>query len=443
MFTAASAVSLLLCLATVLAWVESYHYSFTFDRRSVQSWNWTTAAGTSASSGQKKWPRSTWNQYELRVLPGFVFLCRRVFDDTPWRDVDKQILRNPVDLQIISSLLSPDEVRNHRRRATDGSVFRVIYPWRGPSFDRGDDLPDYSSVVGGPFGVVFARLLVGADREYHGMNGRDYEVPQGLVVPFSVFIVLFAALPILWTLSAVRRHRARVRSDRGRKGHRTIRRHVFTLASAVSLLLCAATLFAWFESYRYWVTLRQHIFQTASGKLLRLANPGEPLLSKVTIYDAHISPGFVFIRRDVVQGQPPLQIYVDEETTGLDVQFSRMRPDDLPAYRKDAADGADFQPRRPLRFAGFGFASFRDPAWNSNRMHQIRQEFLAPFWPFAAIFAILPAVWIAIAIRRRRRITGNLCATCGYNLTANISGICPECGIASQQAEAMHKITEF
>jgi len=46
-----------------------------------------------------------------------------------------------------------------------------------------------------------------------------------------------------------------------------------------------------------------------------------------------------------------------------------------------------------------------------------------------ALTAILPLTWFAWAIyqRRKRRVPG-YCLHCGYNLTGNISGVCPECG---------------
>jgi hypothetical protein len=31
-------------------------------------------------------------------------------------------------------------------------------------------------------------------------------------------------------------------------------------------------------------------------------------------------------------------------------------------------------------------------------------------------------------IRRRRKLREDLCSNCGYNLTGNVSGVCPECG---------------
>ena len=45
---------------------------------------------------------------------------------------------------------------------------------------------------------------------------------------------------------------------------------------------------------------------------------------------------------------------------------------------------------------------------------------------------ILPAIWIAFWILSHRMkansLEQNLCAVCGYNLTGNTSGVCPECG---------------
>ena len=35
--------------------------------------------------------------------------------------------------------------------------------------------------------------------------------------------------------------------------------------------------------------------------------------------------------------------------------------------------------------------------------------------------------------RIRRRITCGLCPACGYDLTGNVSGVCPECGRAQWQ----------
>jgi hypothetical protein len=48
-----------------------------------------------------------------------------------------------------------------------------------------------------------------------------------------------------------------------------------------------------------------------------------------------------------------------------------------------------------------------------------------PIWiPLALVLLPIGLAWL----RRRRAPIGPLCETCGYNLTGNVSGRCPECG---------------
>ena len=51
-----------------------------------------------------------------------------------------------------------------------------------------------------------------------------------------------------------------------------------------------------------------------------------------------------------------------------------------------------------------------------------------PDWLLATALAVLPICWIATTSIGWRRSRRNRCRTCGYNLTANTSGVCPECG---------------
>ncbi len=51
-----------------------------------------------------------------------------------------------------------------------------------------------------------------------------------------------------------------------------------------------------------------------------------------------------------------------------------------------------------------------------------------PFWIFAAVLLPYPAVaFIRGPFRRYRRQRKGLCVKCGYDLTGNVSGTCPEC----------------
>ena len=56
-------------------------------------------------------------------------------------------------------------------------------------------------------------------------------------------------------------------------------------------------------------------------------------------------------------------------------------------------------------------------------------------WKSEMVLAALSIGAIALYVEarhrgRRRRARGVLCLSCGYNLTGNVSGVCPECGAA-------------
>ena len=51
-----------------------------------------------------------------------------------------------------------------------------------------------------------------------------------------------------------------------------------------------------------------------------------------------------------------------------------------------------------------------------------------PFWAAVVPTSVLPVLLAFVVIRRTRRGLAGLCPTCGYSLTGNTSGVCPECG---------------
>jgi hypothetical protein len=68
------------------------------------------------------------------------------------------------------------------------------------------------------------------------------------------------------------------------------------------------------------------------------------------------------------------------------------------------------------------------------RWHRHLDATVASAWYGAVIggASALPGLWClawgARRVRRRRLARGNRCTRCGYDLTGNESGVCPECG---------------
>ena len=73
---------------------------------------------------------------------------------------------------------------------------------------------------------------------------------------------------------------------------------------------------------------------------------------------------------------------------------------------------------------GFDVYLWEDSVWKCLTV-QTPASFLC------CLFLVYPALSITRALlRRRRRRRRGLCIHCGYNLEANVSGTCPECGTA-------------
>ena len=76
---------------------------------------------------------------------------------------------------------------------------------------------------------------------------------------------------------------------------------------------------------------------------------------------------------------------------------------------------------------GMGFAVVDSPRWPAGG--GVRAV-VVPYWFLAAATAAYP-LWRLARLRLRRRNAAHIpCPRCGYDLTANLSGTCPECGTA-------------
>ena len=72
------------------------------------------------------------------------------------------------------------------------------------------------------------------------------------------------------------------------------------------------------------------------------------------------------------------------------------------------------------------FATFSYHHHHTRSLHEWSVDL--PHWVALLIFGILPLLWLRRHINHLRQHRFDLCSICGYSLTGNTSGTCPECG---------------
>jgi hypothetical protein len=83
-------------------------------------------------------------------------------------------------------------------------------------------------------------------------------------------------------------------------------------------------------------------------------------------------------------------------------------------------------------FAGFWVGSYAytfEPSVGSYAPLSVTNRVvMVPWYGVIVTTAALPLVRLRRASARRRRAGAGRCGACGYDLTGNESGVCPECG---------------
>jgi hypothetical protein len=169
-----------------------------------------------------------------------------------------------------------------------------------------------------------------------------------------------------------------------------MRRRLFTAVSVLSLVVCLLFIASWLRSY--WV----------ADDLRRISYAGGGTVAECGVAHVRGRWGLVSVR---YQPSPPAA---------------------RAAYRWDRPSAGDAMIDRGtlMRWLGFGLISL-------NRAGTAGWRVWMPHWPFVLLTSLLPST--AWALRRRRRLLAyrqsrRMCLHCGYNLTGNTSGVCPECG---------------
>jgi hypothetical protein len=191
-----------------------------------------------------------------------------------------------------------------------------------------------------------------------------------------------------------------------------MKRRLFTLCSALSLSLCATACALWVRSY--WAEDEIRWVRITRGPAAAAA---EDAMDYYTV--ASGAGGFAFAGwRGVDSPQWRYELVREEGLTRL----SYGSPTYAGMRTQPPGDGL------PARL-GFDWSYATGPNSRSSRQSW---SLVSPWWVPCAASAVLPAfrlVQHARARRRDRRIRGNLCADCGYDLRSS-PGRCPECGAA-------------
>ena len=188
-------------------------------------------------------------------------------------------------------------------------------------------------------------------------------------------------------------------------------RRLFTLCSALSLLLCAAVVMLWVRSYsRSGVLQRESEDNTGDG-YVRLS---------IGVWDGRVFLGRVNRYPDASLGD-----FRSAPAWTLDTGSSHSPDDWGYGWRR---------PSGPDGSSVIGVAYERidpGPMW-AMRARTVR----VPCSYVALLLSVAPALWLRSWHRRRRvlrRRRLQRCPSCGYDLRAT-PGRCPECGTAVQSA---------
>jgi len=192
-----------------------------------------------------------------------------------------------------------------------------------------------------------------------------------------------------------------------------VKRRLFTFAAAGSLLLCTAVLILWPVSLGR-ESFCEHTAFSSYGKDWYWVNwqiwSEDGFLRWASTWVEVNTPNF-----DSTWDEQPGQWTLKSQllgTSGPQMGFpANLRP------QWDTATGV-FGPTRPdvirSRYVGI----------------------IIPYWCLLAVSLPLPVVWIFRHRRQTHRRKRSLCLTCGYDLTGNVSGTCPECGTPVPKAPA-------
>jgi len=215
-----------------------------------------------------------------------------------------------------------------------------------------------------------------------------------------------------------------------------VKRRIVSLLAAISLLLCATTAALWTYSYWHAIELtRSYASYTYDQKATDDVNDGVPMYHGTIVTRAlTINRGSLSIatRRSVDHfdlGGENVKDFSEEYPAGTRYLLDIGEPT-IPLHvpLMNSVDGV-------IVFDRFGFFFCHCSLRGTGDFIQFKWWDLAmPMWAIAILTGVVPGLCACAFVRLRHRLPTSQCLSCGYSLTGNTSGTCPECGSTIPQA---------
>jgi len=202
-----------------------------------------------------------------------------------------------------------------------------------------------------------------------------------------------------------------------------VKRRLFNILAAVSLVLCVATVVMWVRSY-FVVDLVGHWMIDTGASQITVEKCGGIFSQRGVVAIASgtrwMAPTFL---DNYHHRHRPLTVATDQSGW---ITW-RHHENSLPHWVYGLRGDVDF----------FGFFIDSGPRWGPWRPPGLTYKantrtIWIPYWFLCFVASIAPGLWCASLwlnrMRLLRLIRLGLCVTCGYDLTGNVSGVCPECG---------------
>jgi hypothetical protein len=204
-----------------------------------------------------------------------------------------------------------------------------------------------------------------------------------------------------------------------------MKRRLLNLLTALSLVLCAASVVVWLRGY--W---RADLLQLSRVEFRGLQMTDES-------YSVHSARGGVGVSWGYTQF--PFATRADaDKARGRSGSDGRFHFHASTLYWLQYAGGFYQQSGSRLRF-GFGARSINSvPPTSGPAVIQRGWQVVLPWPAIVPAAAALPAARLGLAVRRarhRRRLAAGLCPRCGYDLRATPDR-CPECGATASVTSA-------